>query len=148
MQHIKLPIITTNSRSRPTANDTINTGPAPAHTNTYIDCKTYPFIAQGQACNSIHQVDCNIITVFVWTNRGIPLNQCLFVFTRTECNCLRVHEKSIPSLGEENRAQEEKILAVMCKLWSLKGQAYCIYRHTQKHMTYEDTGKKMHCTFR
>ena len=37
---------------------------------------------------------------------------------------MRVHEKSIPSLGEENRAQKEQTLAVTCKSWPLKGQAY------------------------
>lgn len=37
MQHIKLPITKTNSRSKPTTTDTINAGPAPAHTNTHID---------------------------------------------------------------------------------------------------------------
>lgn len=41
---------------------------------------------------------CNVITSFVHTNGGIPLNECLFVLIGTEHNCFWVHEKSTSSI--------------------------------------------------
>lgn len=83
MQHIKLAITRTNSRSKPTASATINTTePASAHTNARIDCDNVLLEHEhvtAYVTRSGNKVYCNIVTSFVRTNRGIPLNQCLFV---------------------------------------------------------------------
>lgn len=77
------------------------------NTNTHIDCDIIPLLLKDEyvtayITRSGNKMYCNIITAFVQTNWGIPLNQFLFVCIRTEHNCLRVHEKSISlNLGEK-----------------------------------------------
>lgn len=139
MQHIKLPITRTNRISKPTVTDTINTGPAPAHTNTHIDYDSILLLLKDKYVTTYVKLTTTSLLYLFRTNWGIPLNQCLFVFTRTERNCSRDHEKFIPSLSEDNIAQEEQTLKVMCKS-SLKGQA-CEH-------TCEDIQLKVYCTFR
>lgn len=60
----------------------------------------------------------NVITSFVQTNGGIPLNECLFVLNGTEHNCLRVHEKSTSSIKSWWKTVKTQAA------WSLEGQAY------------------------
>lgn len=127
MQHIKLPIARTSSRSKPTTSDTIKTTRRPSVQRTHNPTHwlpQYSFTAQGWACNFIcppllgNKMYCNVITSFVQANGGIPLNECLFVLIGTEHNCLKVHEKStsqVFNLGEKQWRQAA---------WSLEGQPY------------------------
>lgn len=100
----------TNSISRPTASDTANTGPSPAHTNTHID------ISHLLLPRDVH------VTVYV--NSPLLYSHGLMADFHEMSICLcspeqsavvLVHQKSIPSI-ESQRGDK----AVMCKAWILK----------------------------
>lgn len=90
------------------------------HTNTHIAPQNEHVTTY--VTHSVNKMYCNTITAFVQTNRGIPLDQCLFVLIGTERNCLRVYEKSTSSIQSWwETAEEEQTQTAM---WSFKGQAY------------------------
>uniref|UniRef100_A0A8C4DJ37 Erlin-1 n=1 Tax=Dicentrarchus labrax TaxID=13489 RepID=A0A8C4DJ37_DICLA len=104
MQHIKLPMTRTNSRSKPTTSDTIYTNRSPSvHTQTHIHRDNILLLLKDEhvtayVSRSGNKMYCNVITAFVRTNGGIPLYECLFVLSGTEHNCLRVLVKPISSI--------------------------------------------------